>query len=257
MKIPIIYYHSVSYTPLSMRPEVFRKQMHFLSVNGVKTITLSQLIGGEYDKHEKVIVIAFDDCFLDVYENAVPILKEFGLTATFFPVLGYDGITLWGSEIERKWSRERSRSYNIPFTFMDSLHRKDLVKMRMEIGAHTVSHKNLTELSDYDMEREITFAKERLEHELNSNVFTFCYPRGRYDKRAIDIVKKAGFKGACTTVRGYYRLGDDFFEIRRFPAGNDMKMFEAIVNGLANSAIFRIKTKIKGIFRKKAFLPYG
>jgi peptidoglycan/xylan/chitin deacetylase (PgdA/CDA1 family) len=137
--VPIFYYHSVSddsahpWSFQSLRTEVFEKQLRYLSINGFKTFTISELYemkkGGIPDK---TVVLTFDDGYLDNWVYAYPFLKKYGIKATFFinpefvdPYQGVrptladvwngtvskDGLTTWGyaswNEL-REMSREGS-----------------------------------------------------------------------------------------------------------------------------------------------------
>jgi peptidoglycan-N-acetylglucosamine deacetylase len=68
-----------------------------------------------------------------------------------------------------------------------------------EIGAHTVSHRILTELGAADLEHEIRDCKPALEQILGREVVMFCYPRGRFNAQVVREVQNAGYGGARTT----------------------------------------------------------
>jgi len=68
-----------------------------------------------------------------------------------------------------------------------------------EIGAHTVSHRILTELGTADLENEIRDCKPALEQILGREVVMFCYPRGRFNAQVVREVQNAGYGGARTT----------------------------------------------------------
>jgi peptidoglycan/xylan/chitin deacetylase (PgdA/CDA1 family) len=70
---------------------------------------------------------------------------------------------------------------------------------RHEIGAHTVSHPDLTLLSRMAKENEIESGKKWLEDVTGETVAMFCYPFGRFDTETKASVAKAGFRGARTT----------------------------------------------------------
>lgn len=246
MKIPILYYHSIGYTPLSVKVDVFMSQMKYLEKQNIGVVSPHNLLKKNIDKSKRIVVITFDDCFLDVYENAVPILCDLGIKATFFAVPGYDALIRWGSPKEKRWSDFKKNTFAIPFRYMGKEQRKELIKLGMEIGAHTLTHRNLTELSDKEIKAEIVKSKKILEDELEIEIKTFCYPRGKYNKKIIEEVKQAGFKMACTTTQGYFSINDNIYEIKRFGIGEDMEGFKAIVEGRWDSYWY----KIKRIFRK-------
>lgn len=73
------------------------------------------------------------------------------------------------------------------------------------IGAHTVNHFQLSELSYKEALNEILLSKEEIENKCESNVHHFAYPYGSlesYGEREIDILTKASFKTATTTDIG-------------------------------------------------------
>jgi peptidoglycan/xylan/chitin deacetylase (PgdA/CDA1 family) len=70
---------------------------------------------------------------------------------------------------------------------------------RHEIGGHTLSHPDLTQLSRMAKENEIESGKKWLEDVIGESVDMFCYPFGRFDAETKASVARAGFKGARTT----------------------------------------------------------
>lgn len=68
-----------------------------------------------------------------------------------------------------------------------------------EIGAHTVSHRTLTDLHPEEIRHEVRESKKSLEQLLGREVSMFCYPRGRYDAGVLREVERAGFEGGRTT----------------------------------------------------------
>lgn len=67
-----------------------------------------------------------------------------------------------------------------------------------EIGAHTLTHPNLLAVGNEIGLGEIAGSKRYLENLLEHEVGMFCYPRGKYNERVVQLVKSAGFKGART-----------------------------------------------------------
>ena len=243
-KIPVVYYHSVADTALSVKVDNFKNQMKYLKDNDFTTILFKDLVSGNYNKSNKNIVITFDDCFLDVYENALPVLKEYATVATFFATVGYDEVTLWGSEEEQRWNTEKTESFNIPYTFMKKEHREELISLNMEVGSHTIDHYNLDELDEQDLLYQINNSKEILENELGVSCETFCYPRGRYNDSSIKLVKN-NYTSACGTQRGYYKDSKNRYEILRFGIGNDNNYFYEVVNNNIFSFKYRVVKKLK------------
>jgi peptidoglycan/xylan/chitin deacetylase (PgdA/CDA1 family) len=67
-----------------------------------------------------------------------------------------------------------------------------------EIGSHTLNHIPLTTVSDERAWLEISEGKAWLEDVLGKAVSSFCYPRGKYTRKIVNMVERAGFTGART-----------------------------------------------------------
>jgi peptidoglycan-N-acetylglucosamine deacetylase len=90
---------------------------------------------------------------------------------------------------------------------------RDILGQGFEIGAHTMSHRVLSELPDEELAKEVRGSKQMLEERLRREVRMFSYPRGRYDSRVVNCVHQSGFKGARTTRMLAHALGFNRFEM--------------------------------------------
>jgi len=80
-----------------------------------------------------------------------------------------------------------------------SMSAKDLYGLAnagFEIGAHTVTHPVLTEVSRAVATRELVQCKQSLENLLGREVTAFAYPKGRYNSAVVELVRKAGYRCA-------------------------------------------------------------
>jgi peptidoglycan-N-acetylglucosamine deacetylase len=84
---------------------------------------------------------------------------------------------------------------------------------RHEIGAHTLSHPDLTLLSSAAKANEIEGGKKWLEDVIGETVAMFCYPFGRFDAETKALVAEAGFKGARTARQFVVAPPIDRFEL--------------------------------------------
>lgn len=75
-----------------------------------------------------------------------------------------------------------------------------------EIGAHTMTHPRLTEVSDGRARQEMTDSKVYLEKLVKKTITSFCYPGGNYAKRHVTMAREAGFTYARTVKRHFYNL---------------------------------------------------
>jgi peptidoglycan/xylan/chitin deacetylase (PgdA/CDA1 family) len=89
-----------------------------------------------------------------------------------------------------------------PFRGLPSLNVSQMRNMSgagLEIGAHTVDHEIMSELTPAQTAEVVTSCKRYLEDNLGVEVPMFCYPRGRYKAYTIECLRRAGYQGARTT----------------------------------------------------------
>lgn len=82
-----------------------------------------------------------------------------------------------------------------------------------EIGAHTISHCNLTETTLSKAQHEIIESKKQLEQILNVNIDCFCYPNGKYNEDIKTLVKNSRYICARTLQRFCFGLPNDLFQM--------------------------------------------
>ena len=76
---------------------------------------------------------------------------------------------------------------------------RSLTAEGFEIGAHSVSHRNLARLSAVELDHEVRTCKQTLEDVIGREVSMFCYPYGRYNRTVMQRLREAGYLGARTT----------------------------------------------------------
>ncbi len=74
-----------------------------------------------------------------------------------------------------------------------------LLAARHEIGAHSLTHPDLTALDRTEKTREVAGSKSWLEDVTGAPVAMFCYPLGQFDRETKEVVVEAGFRGGRTT----------------------------------------------------------
>jgi peptidoglycan/xylan/chitin deacetylase (PgdA/CDA1 family) len=90
-----------------------------------------------------------------------------------------------------------------------------LEKRGIEIGSHTVTHAELTGLSDHDALDELVNSQKALERKLGHPVPWSAYPGGAYDARIEQLVREAGYLLAVTTVPGTEQSAGEPFALQR------------------------------------------
>jgi len=97
---------------------------------------------------------------------------------------------------------------------------RNLRKLGMDVGAHTITHPILTRLSAAAARSEIGGAREELEHVLAEPVRLFAYPNGvpgqDYAVEHARMARECGFSAAVSTARGSASMRTDRFQIPRF-----------------------------------------
>ena len=252
--IPIFYYHSIGADyggSQTLSLEVFNAHLTRLKENAFHTITLSNLLKNNYDPNVNNAVLTFDDGLLDNYENAFPLLSDFGFVGTFFVVPGFDNLTRWVHPRKGKWSNCEKEGYIVPFKNMQSQHRLELVTAGMEIGSHSFTHPKLNRIPKKALFYEIVDSKKKLEDELGVVVETFCYPNGKYNSEVLDAVEEAGYAGATTTIPGYFNPKKSVFKINRFLIENSL-FFSEVLQGNGLSPYAYLKTKFQSCFEQEA-----
>lgn len=79
-----------------------------------------------------------------------------------------------------------------------------------EIGAHTLRHPKLTEVSHTEARSEIQESKAWVEQITGTMCTMFCYPFGMWNDEIKSMVQHAGFRGARTTERLQFHIDDPF-----------------------------------------------
>jgi peptidoglycan/xylan/chitin deacetylase (PgdA/CDA1 family) len=218
LKVPILMYHYVSTPPedadiyrtdLSVTPEQFREQMAFLQANGYTTIDLydlSQAIVSQKELPEKPIVLTFDDGYLDNYEHAYPVLKEFDYSGTFFVVTEFI---------------DTQREGYMTWPMIEEMSRNG-----MRVESHSRTHPDLRGMSRERLIWEILGSQETLAAHIGYKPRYFCYPGGWYDGATIEMLRELDFWGATTTQNGSWHGFDDRFEWRRVRMRNSTTLGE-------------------------------
>ncbi len=92
---------------------------------------------------------------------------------------------------------------------------KDQIKelsSRHAIGAHSMTHPKLTQISANDASREISESKKWMEDVTGKPCTTFCYPYGAVNDVVKQCVKRAGFTDARTTSDLAFSATDPFLQ---------------------------------------------
>lgn len=199
-RLLILYYHSI---PSELKTR-FLTQVKMIC-NHCEVIKAHHFSTSNEGK--SYLSITFDDGFISVMNNALPVLEKYKLPATIFVPTKFIGtVPIWNTSSKYDISNERVMSE----TELKSLNR-DL----FSIGSHTVSHKSLTSLAWEDLNFEITKSKETLERILDYQINSISFPHGAFNYEVIEVSKSAGYSDMHTVLPGYNYLGQNGFLLNR------------------------------------------
>jgi peptidoglycan/xylan/chitin deacetylase (PgdA/CDA1 family) len=205
--VPILMYHRIGVPSagapsmtrrLTVHPADFARQMRWLKRNGYRTVTQRELFEALFRRRRlgrKPIVITFDDGYSDVLHRASPVLARLGMHATAYVI---SGRTTNGDRVFLTWRQ------------LHALERRGI-----EIGSHTVTHADLTSLSDREALRELVQSRRALERRLGHPVQWLAYPFGACDGRTERLVRQAGYVLAVTTQYGVVQPASRPLALRR------------------------------------------
>ena len=197
--VPVLNYHRVDSGirhSLVVPPDEFKKQMQYLHDEGYHTITLDELY--EYvtkgtELPDKPVLITFDDGYIDNYQHAMPILKEYNMKATLFMITGSIG--------ENR------------FVNLEQL--KEMQANGIDIQSHTVNHKDLRNMSLQQARDELISSKAVLEDRMKHPVRYIAYPGGFANKDIDTIAEESGYRMAFNVKAGNVGPGQDLFNLPR------------------------------------------
>jgi peptidoglycan/xylan/chitin deacetylase (PgdA/CDA1 family) len=183
-------YHEVRKPPpgapnpqLFVDARTFRAQMRWLARRGFRAVTLVQLQEAWHGRRvlpRRPVVLTFDDGYLSVYRNAVPVLRTMHWPGVLNLALGNtksaEGVTR--AEVKR------------------------IMQGGWELASHTISHLDLTSLAPAQLREETAGARALIAKWFHVRPVDFCYPAGRYNRRVIAAVRRAGYTTATTVDPG-------------------------------------------------------
>jgi peptidoglycan/xylan/chitin deacetylase (PgdA/CDA1 family) len=178
-KSKVFYYHDVhttnAYTLMSTPLSLFSAHLGILEKEGFNIVS-------NIEKDEKEAMITFDDGFRGIYEN-FEFFQERRIAITVFLISGRIG--------EKNYMQRHE---------IETLLKTGLLK----IGSHTVSHSNLDEHDDVRLKSELCDSKKKLEDMFGVEISDLCYPRGRFNKKIVEISKKSGYIRQFSCLAGSY-----------------------------------------------------
>lgn len=227
---------------LAVTPDAFRNHCRLLATHYTVAPLATAIEQSRARTDRPRAVITFDDGYRDNILLAAPILREFGLRATFFVVAGlvdtetvpwYDlagaswnalarqGRALPGMDAREAVARAKQMSPDERQDWLEDLQReagpsalpdrdlimtsaqlRDLVAEGHEIGSHTMTHPLLPQCDDTMLAHELKQSRISLVEMTGQDVKGICYPNGDCDARVLRASVDAGYGYATSVDQG-------------------------------------------------------
>lgn len=189
---------------LFVRPADLRRHIEKLRKWGHELVTFGELAeraaAGEADR---CVALTFDDAVADEGEGILETFRATGAVGTVFAVSGWLG---------------KPCPYAPWVRVMTADELRELAAAGIEVGAHSVTHPDLTSLSYQEARQELEQSKLDLEAILGKPVTVAAYPFGYANGETRRACRDAGFRFACR-ARGEGSW-DDPYDLPRLGMGN-------------------------------------
>jgi peptidoglycan/xylan/chitin deacetylase (PgdA/CDA1 family) len=202
--VPVLMYHKVDPTTphdavgrdLTLDPAAFEAQLAWLRDHNIRTMTTAQLVAAlaRGERPRDVVVLTFDDGYRDAATYVTPLLRKYGMRASFYISAGFVGDGRHASWRELRAMRDAG----------------------MEVACHGTQHLDLTTLDRAAEEAEIGTCVAQVRTYLGVRPSTYVYAAGKSNAAAREILAHDGVKAALTEEPGLVRsLADPFALPRR------------------------------------------
>jgi peptidoglycan/xylan/chitin deacetylase (PgdA/CDA1 family) len=212
-EINVLMYHRIAGTgperlsPYRVAPSQFERQLSYLRRQGFRSISIREAFQavnfGDKPPRGRLIVFTFDDAYKDFYDCAWPLLKRYGFSAAVFvPVSFVGGHAEW------------DRKYGEPAALMSWTEIRTAQHEGVQFESHSLTHRHVTELEPYEVQKELSASRDALERELGVRPTIFSYPYGAVNDVVATAVKDSGYTHAVVGL-GRIKPGDNPYWLSR------------------------------------------
>jgi len=209
---PILLYHSVCgdppewIAPYTVSPETFAAHLDAVLASGRQPLTISQYVdclrGAGKFPSTGAVLITIDDGFADFAENALPALVHRKVPSTLYVTTGAMADCRPESELP---PARMLRAADLP----------GLEAERVEIGAHSHTHRQMDILPVREVKRELWLSGMLLSERLGHSIRSFAYPHGYWRRQTLHLVQEAGFDSACAVGNSLSSAADRMLTLPR------------------------------------------
>jgi peptidoglycan/xylan/chitin deacetylase (PgdA/CDA1 family)/GT2 family glycosyltransferase len=171
-----------------------RRQLHALRRAGFRFVSLEEVLawldGGGLPR--RPVLVTFDDGYVDLASEALPVLTAAGVPAVVFAVSArLGGTNSWDEAIGAP-----------SLQLLDARGLAELLPRGVDVGLHGRTHRPLRAVPADELEQETRGAAEELVAQGLPMPRVFSYPHGEHDEAARSAVREAGMKAAFTVRPG-------------------------------------------------------
>jgi peptidoglycan/xylan/chitin deacetylase (PgdA/CDA1 family) len=189
---------------LFVKPEELRKHIRKLRAWGYRFAAFSEFASRVLGEGgENLVALTFDDAPVDNVTTLLPLLLAENVRATVFAVPGWLG----DPHPDAPWTR---------IVTADEL--RELAASGIEIGAHSMTHRDLSTLTYDEARADLWESRQILEETLQAPVTVAAYPYGSASVETRRACREAGFAFACRS-KGLGRWSDPY-DLPRHAMGN-------------------------------------
>jgi peptidoglycan/xylan/chitin deacetylase (PgdA/CDA1 family) len=234
--VPVLMYHEIASpgettSRLAVHPWAWAEQLSYLHSRGYRTVRASELaaaLAGRGKLPDQAIVLTFDDGYEDFHRRAMPLLAEYGFTATVFVTTGW---------LEDAGPLAAGRR---PGRMLSWSQVAEAKAAGVEIAAHSLLHPQLDQLPPSRLHEELYASKAQLEDKLGAPVSGLAYPFGYSNLRVRQAARDLGHGYACAV--GNTMMGDnpDLFALPRLTIRRTtgMTVFREVARGASVQQIY-------------------
>ena len=175
------------------------------------------------------VSITFDDGYDDNFIHALPVLMQYGITASFYVTTGFVDRD---PDVMDRMRRLRS----MPVSALSWTQVAEIHQAGMEVGSHSITHANLAELEPEALRVELRDSKRVLEDHLGEEIDSVAYPFGipgrNVTGRTIMEARDAGYRIGTAILYRDLRRHDDALNIPRIAVKNNtIQLLKAKIAG--------------------------